>query len=65
MNLEECSIQEMRAAIKWRLGQMPTPTAAMLMSETFLTPFEKYAEEITEMEEEIKRRKAQRKGAHG
>jgi hypothetical protein len=56
------SIQEMRAAIKWRLSQMPTPTAASLMSDVFLAPLEKYADEITEMEAEIKRRK---EGAHG
>lgn len=65
MNVSEMSITEMRAAIKWRLGKMPTPTAAMLMSDTFLAPFEKYAEEITEMETEIACRKAQRKGANG
>ena len=60
MNLEKLSIKEMRAAIKWRLGKMPSPTAAMLMSDTFLAPFEKYAEEITEMEAEIVCRKAKR-----
>ncbi len=62
MNPIEMSIREMRAAIKWRLSQMPTPTAASLMSETFLAPYEVYAEEITEMEAEIKRRK---EGANG
>lgn len=62
MNVHEMSITEMRAAIKWRLSQMPSPTAAMLMSDAFLAPHKKYADEITEMEAEIKRRK---EGANG
>jgi hypothetical protein len=55
---QEMSIKELRAAIKWRLSQMPSPTTAFLMSPTFLKPYIKYAEEITEYEDEIARRKS-------